>query len=500
MKALVSLMLLFVINQAFAQNEYKPDWESLATHKAAPEWFQDAKLGIYFHWGPYSVPAFDNEWYPRNMFMKGNKVYNHHLATYGDPKEFGYDKFVPMFKAEKFNPEEWAELFYNAGARFAGPVAMHSDGFAMWHSKVSPWNVKDKGPQRDIMGEIFSELKKRKIKTIATFHHARYGQRNADTPENWGTEDWRSGYNSHYPYHPDLPTSSTDPELSLLYGNFESMDDFHDFWLNTVNEVVDGYSPDIIWYDAWLNMIPEKYRQEMAANFFNSGIKNNKEVVICHKQNDMPMSLSVLDFEQGGRRETHPMPWMTDITLSHGSWCYTEGLEYKDAALVLRNMVDVWSKNGIVLLNISPRADGVIPDEQKKVLLEIGQWLETYGESVYETRPYFVHGYGNANTGDGSHGGQSAKIKYTKDDVRFTISKDGKNLYVSFLGKPKQGERIRINPLGIHQYHPTSPIKRVTLLGSDTEVKWEATTSTFYITMPNVEMNDLVTVFKFELE
>lgn len=486
---------VFINGQILAQDKFQPNWESLAKHKTAPEWFQDAKLGIYFHWGPYSVPAFKSEWYPRMMFEKGSQVYNHHMKTYGDPKEFGYEKFIPMFKAEHFDADQWADLFVAAGARFAGPVALHHDGFAMWDSEVTPWNAKDKGPKRDILGELYESLGKRNLKTIATFHHSRTGQRNANMPENWGT-----GYNSHYPYHPDYPTSSTDPELRVLYGNFETMDAFHDYWLDIVNEVVDKYSPDIIWYDAWLNMIPEDYRMKMAAHFFNSGIKNNKEVVTCHKQNDMPMNCSVLDFEQGGRREIHPMPWMTDITLSLESWSYIEGQTYKNAAMVVRNMIDVWSKNGVVLLNISPKANGSIPQEQQSVLHEIGNWLQQHGEAVYGTRPYFIHGFGTASAGAGSHGGQSSTVEYTADDIRFTQSKDGKTVYVFFLGKPESGKRTRINKFAIHHYHPTSPIKKVTLLGTDVEAKWEATTSTFYLTMPDVEMNDLATVFKFELE
>ena len=212
------------------------------------------------------------------------------------------------------------------------------------------------------------------------------------------------------------------------------------------------------------------------------------------------MLMSVLDFEQGGRREIHPMPWMTDITLGQSRWMYVEGHKYKDAALEVRNMIDVWSKNGIVLLNVSPRADGIINDEQRVVLNEIGQWLEVHGEAVYGTRPFTIFGYGSSSAPEGNHGGQSAKTIYTADDVRFTLSKDKKNLYAFFLGKPEKGKRIRMKQLGIHRYPTTSPIKRITLMGINTEVDWELTSNNFYLTMPESEMNDIATVFKFELE
>ena len=221
----------------------------------------DAKLGIYFHLGPYSVPAFGSAWYPRNMYIENSKVQKFHEENFGKIGAFDYPDFIPMFTAEHFDPEEWAELFESSGAKFAGPVAQHHDGFALWKSEINPWNAAEMGPERDVLGEPFRSLEKRNMKTIAIFHHARNGQRNVDIQENW-----KDGYNSHYPYHPDLPTATTDPILRKLYGNFESIDEFNQYWRDQVNEVVDNYSPDIIWFDSWLNLIPESYRQEMAAN------------------------------------------------------------------------------------------------------------------------------------------------------------------------------------------------------------------------------------------
>lgn len=475
---------------------FVPTFKSLSKHKAAPEWFADAKLGMYFHWGAYSVPAYGSAWYPHNMYKDVGSVRKHHENTYGSIQEFGYEDFIPMFKAEKFDSEDWAELFKNTGAKFAGPVAQHHDGFAMWNSEVNPWNAADMGPKRDILGEIFKSLNKRGLKTIATFHHARNGQRNADKPELWKT-----AYNSHYVYHPDLPTATTDPKLRKLFGNFETIEEFNQYWLDQVNEVVDKYHPDIIWYDSWLNLIPKDKIMEMAAHHFNTGLKNNKEVMLAHKQDDMPLDYSVMDYEQGGRRDIYPLPWMTDITLGESRWMYVEGHKYKPASLVIRNMIDVWSKNGIVLLNVSPRADGVINQEQRVILKQIGDWLRVHGEAVYGTRTHTIFGYGNASTGQGHNEGQSATVKYTADDVRFTIAKDKKAMYVFFLGEPKAGKKIAMRSIGgYHRNIPPSSIKNVTLLGSNTKVDWEVTTDSFYLTMPEVEFNSMATVFKFELE
>ena len=494
--ALISLLLASCTTQTKKQEEevitpYEENWESMAAHDAAPEWFADAKFGIYFHWGVYSVPAYYSEWYPYFMYRE-NKVKEHHIATYGPLEKFNYHDFVPMFKGEQFNAEEWAQLFKDAGAKFAGPCSQHHDGFAMWDSEVNPWNSADKGPHKDITGEMAKAVKAHNMKFISTFHHARNLQRHGGDPEKFDT------YHSHFAHVPGTATASTDPEIAKMYGNIPA-DEFNEYWFAQLKEVIDQYSPDIIWFDVWLRMIPLEYRQKFAAYYLNEAKKKNQDVVIAYKQAALPKSVGVLDIEQGGKRDMSESVWLTDITLSNQSWSYVEGQTYKTPEMVVRNMVDVWSKNGVVLLNISPTADGVINLEQRDILKRIGQWMSKYSEAVYKTRPFTIKGFGNAKSEDGNHGGQSAKVKYTAKDARFLQSKDGKYVYLFILGKPKAGSVISTKELGMHKYYPEAGIKKITLMGSEVECEWGFGDINFELTVPDAEMDDIANVFRMEL-
>ncbi|WP_282122147.1 alpha-L-fucosidase [Algibacter mikhailovii] len=426
--------------------KYEPNWESLSKHNAEAEWLKDAKLGIYFHWGPYSVPAFGNEWYPRNMYLSDSKPNKHHINTYGRPEKFGYHDFVPMFTADHFDAENWAELFELAGAKFAGPVAEHHDGFSMWDSEVTPWNAMDKGPKKDVLGDLFKALEKRNLKTIATFHHARNLQRYKDSWENEIKDSIhrRSFRSSHYPYLPEFQEIFDDPEYRLLYGSVPEDEWNEKIWLGKLKEVIDKYKPDIIWFDSWLDQIPETYRKQFSAYYLNAAEDWDKEVVIVRKQNDLPLEISINDHEKSREPKALKELWMTDDTFSTGSWCYTDDLVIKPTDKVLHALIDAVSKNGILLLNISPMSNGIIPDNQRKGLLELGKWLKINGEAIYNTRPWINAAEGP--TAEPSGGFKDHKkflgIEYTSKDIRYTVSKDGKTVYAMTLGIPENNEEI----------------------------------------------------------
>jgi alpha-L-fucosidase len=473
--------------------KYEPNWESLAQHEAAPQWFQDAKFGIYFHWGVYTVPAYGSEWYPRWMHFEGNDIYEHHLATYGHPSEFGYHDFVPMFKAENFNADEWAELFLKAGARFAGPVAEHHDGFSIWDSKATPWNAKEMGPKRDITGELSEAIKDRDMKFICTFHHAKQLQRHDSIPVDSNDAGYRL---SHFPFFEGMPPSSDDEKLKYLYGNMPEAQWLEEIWLAKLKEVIDQYHPDIMWFDYVLDEIPEPIRQEYCAYYLNEAAKQDKEVVIVRKQDDLPLELSVDDLEKSRKNKIGAEPWMTDETVSKGSWCYTENLEIKESKDVLHVLIDIVSKNGVLLLNISPKADGTIPDVQKNVLLDIGEWLDKYGEAIYETRPWYTFGEGPTKEPEGhfKFHQQFLKIKYSCADIRYTSK--GEDIYACFLGTPEPGKEVMLKSFATEEAGEELSVRKVYLLGSEEELTWELTEAGLSVRIPGSGLDEMAVVLK----
>ena len=432
---LSACILLSILTQA--QKKFEPTFSSLERSNPVPEWFKDAKFGIYFHWGVYSVPAYANEWYPRNMFINGSNENKHHISVYGDPAEWPYHNFIrgakdkkgnfvqfsPKLKSQggKFDPKEWAQLFYDAGAKFAGPVAEHHDGYSMWASKVNPWNAKAMGPQLDLVGLLTNAIRKKNMKVILSMHHAFN----------------ITGYYSAVP-----PTD--DPKQQILYGQ-QGKEKNEALWLSKHKEIIDAYKPDIIWQDFNLHKISEPVLLGFLSYYYNKAAEWKKDVVATYKDGLNP-KCAVLDYERGGPTDITDNYWLTDDAISSSSWCYTEGLKYYSKKQILHGFLDRISKNGNLLLNISPRADGTIPDDQKDILLSMGAWLKKYGEAVYKTRAWEKYGEGPTKMG-AAHGVFQAPSEGTSKDVRFTRSKDNTTLYAILLGWDKDEKEILLTSL-----------------------------------------------------
>jgi len=475
----LSCILTSHILAQYKTKAYEPTWESLITHPV-PEWFMDAKFGIYFHWGIYSVPAYENEWYPRLMYIdevhprKQTNFFQYHRETWGPQEEFGYKDFIPMFRAEKFNADEWVDLFVQSGAKYVGPVAEHHDGFAMWDSKLTDWDAADMGPKQDIVGEIAEAAKKKGLKFLTSFHHA---------------------YNWKY-YEPAFKYDAKDPRYAGLYGTPHApgtpeSKEFLEDWLGKIIEVIDNYQPDYIWFDfGWKEPTFEPYKREFLAYYYNKAEEWGKDVVVSYKHDHLPHGAGVLDLERGRLDSLRKDTWITDTAIGKKSWSYITNPEYKSVNTMVDNLIDRVSKNGNTLLNIAPRPDGTIPQEQKERLLGIGQWLKVNGEAIYGTRHWFKYGEGPTQF-EGGYFIDRKELVYTSQDIRFTTK--GNVIYAIALDWP--GEEIIVESFKVFD---ANKIKSVSLLGVKADLKWEMTQNGLKIKTPKNKPCEHAYSFKIE--
>jgi alpha-L-fucosidase len=440
------------------QPKYLATWESLDQYKI-PDWFRDAKFGIFIHWGIYSVPAFQNEWYPRNMYTKDSKEYKHHVETYGPQNKFGYKDFIPLFKAEKFNADRWVALFKMAGAKYVVPVAEHHDGFAMYNSSFSKWNSVQMGPKKDIVGELAIASRKANLHFGVSSHRI----------EHW----WFFGNGRTFDsdvkdttfgdfYGPAVYMDGTKPGEKGIPMAVEYMND----WLLRDVELVNKYHPDLVWFDWWIDQKEmEPYRKTFAAYYYNQAIVWKKGVVINYKHEAYPGHTAVLDLERGKLPGIRQEAWQTDDAIGNNSWGFTNDNTFKSARYVITNLIDIVSKNGNLLLNIGPRSDGTITDEETNVLLETGKWLAVNGEAIFGTRPWKMYGEGPTESASGEF---KAQAPYTSKDLRFTTK--GDTLYAVTLALPAPGEEIHIRSLATKNNN--GKIENIEIIGSDKKLKW----------------------------
>lgn len=443
---------LAAIRKSILHGAFSPQWESLET-VGVPRWYEDAKFGIFIHWGPYAVPAFENEWYPRNMYLKGQRAYDHHQKTYGPHTAFGYKDFIPMFRAERFDPDAWVSLFKRSGAKFVVPVAEHHDGFAMYDTDLSPWCAAKMGPKRDVVGELSRAARNQGLTFGASSHRI----------EHWWFFNGGQAFDSDVKagQHADLYGPAA-PEHSPPSKEF--MED----WLVRCCEIVDKYQPQLFWFDWWIEQPAMKHiLREFAAYYYNRGLAWGKGVAINYKHDAYTPRSAVLDLERGQLADIRPLFWQNDTSVAKNSWCYTEGNTYKTPTSIIGDLVDVVSKNGALLLNIGPKADGTIPDEDARILIEIGRWLDVNGDAIYGTRPWKVFGEGPTRVPEGGFT-DTLRTDFTERDFRFT-ARGRDTLYVIGFGST---DAVLVRSLSTDLRLLTRRISRVTLLGSDAAIQW----------------------------
>jgi len=498
-------MNLTVVAQVQTQ-EYEANWESLRKHQV-PQWAEDAKFGIYAHWGVYTQTG-DWDYKLRNwgnyyicgyrgFYSTNTQSEQHQLfeQNVGRIEEgIGYKDLAKTFTASNFDASYWADLIEKSGAKYAGMCAVHHDGYCMWDSEVTDLCAGKTGPKKDVNGEFFKELKKRGIKTIASFHHGRTIKHFSEIEKELLAE-------------PDYKNADLlNPEYHNYYWFMGGVERFTANRKKLTVEFIDKYSPDVLWFDGGGG----KYdTEEILAHFFNDGIQHNKEVCV-HNKGNFGKNFGVYSYENGAKRPSYvDWPWEDDTPSAMGwcDWQWDKNMEYKKAEDVIRRLCDLVARNGGLLLSMNPRPDGTFDKEQEELLLGIGKWLEQNGEAIYGSRPWKIIGEGHledlfmteTNPVDGrvSRAIQPNTQLFNHEDVRFT-TKDNV-LYASILGIAPE-KKVHIKSLkSTFEISSGDEISRIELLGHG-KVKFTRDREGLHIDLPKKLPNQVAPVFKIKVK
>jgi alpha-L-fucosidase len=519
--------------------KFQPTWESLKQYQC-PEWFRDAKFGIWAHWGPQCEPE-DGDWYARGMYQAGSGQYKFHTNHYGSPAQFGFKDVINEWKAENWDPEKLMALYKRAGAQYFFALANHHDNFDNWDSRYQPWNSVNVGPKKDLIGGWAKAARKNGLRFGVSVHaaHAWIWYEPAQDYDGKltkadGQGQWWDGLDPQDLYAQNHARSrdSNNPRAihsQWNWGNGASLPDqaYCDKFYNRTVDLINKYHPDLIYFDdTALPLWPvSDAGLKIAAHFYNSNIKWHGEqddgVLFGKILNAGQRKCMAWDIERGSSNEIEPQPWQTDTCL--GNWHYDRGLYnrngYKSAKTVIQTLADVVSKNGNLLLNVPVRGDGTIDEKELKVVEGIAAWMDVNRECIFGTRPWKVFGEGPASGGAAlsAQGFNEGKGKpFTAQDVRFTSK--GDTLYAIVLGWPTNG--VSIKSLGKSARLLDQPIRKIELLDGgqkksrqpvehlatllmqhdrSEKLKWTQTDGALVIRQPKNQPGDIAIVFKISL-
>lgn len=469
------------IDAVVAKGPFHADWGSLSEYEV-PSWFKKAKFGIFVHWGLYSVPAFHDEWYSRKMYIQGTPEYEHHIKTYGAHKDFGYKDFIPLFTADKFDAQEWVEVFKRAGAKYVIPVAEHHDGFQMYKSRISRFHAARMGPKKDIIGSLKKALEGEGLVFGTSSHRAEH-QWFMGNGKDFDSDIKEPLFCGDFYW----PSDQAQPDQMDIRSGPYPTEEYLEDWLLRTCELIHNYHPRLLYFDWWVQH--EAYKTVFAkamAYYYNTGVEYGFPTGVCYKQDACAFGSGIVDMERGKFAKAKPYYWQTDTAIARNSWCYTTDLDYKDSYEIICYLCDVVSKNGNLLLNVGPRADGSIPDKDREILADIGQWLAVNGEAVYGSRCFRFAQEGPAEEAEGQFS-DGSKTVYISQDFRFTAAHG--NIYAICMKYPADG-RITIRSL-YKEKNLNKPvfhgiIDSVSVLGYEEEVVWRQDDEGLHFTTKNV--------------
>jgi alpha-L-fucosidase len=513
-----------------ADGPFQPDWQSLAQYQV-PDWFRDAKFGIWAHWGPQCQPE-RGDWYARGMYQEGTDQYKYHIQKYGHPSKFGFKDVINEWKAENWDPNELVGLYKRAGAKYFMALANHHDNFDLYDSKYQSWNSTKLGPKKDLVGGWAKAAKEHGIPFGVTVHASHpwtwyeVAQRSdkagpyAGVPYDGnitradGAGKWWDGYDPQELYaqnHALSQDSLDDSSMSRHWdwGNGASVPNtaYTEKFLNRTIELIDKYGPELIYFDdSVLPLWPiSDVGLKIAAHMYNISIKKHGKLhaALFAKVLDVEQRKCMIwDIERGQSNQIEPLPWQTDTCI--GGWHYDRRIydnkTYKSAKTVIHTLADVISKNGNLLLNIPIRGDGTIDSEERAVVEEVAAWMHVHSEAIYGTRPWKTFGEGPAMESAApinAQGFNEGKGKpFTADDIRFTTK--GKTLYAIAMGWPgEKGSLIKTLANSSPQL-AGQKVSAVSLLGSHSKLNWQQTNEGLKIETPAQQPENKAIVFKIE--
>lgn len=511
-------------NEAMAKGKFEPTWESLQQYKV-PEWFRNAKFGIWAHWGPQCQPG-QGDWYARWMYKEGSKQYQWHVEHYGHPSKAGFKEVINSWKAEKWDPESLVALYKRAGAQYFFAMANHHDNLDMWNSKYQPWNTVNVGPKQDILAEWARAARKNNLPLGLSVHAAHawswleVSQQSDKAGEFAGVPydgkltkadgkgTWWEGLDPQDLYVQNHPLSEGSEDINKIHSQWDwsngvtvPSQEYCEKFYNRTIDMINQYKPDLLYFDdTALPLYPvSDAGLKIAAHFYNSNMAQHKgklESVLFGKVlTDEQKKCMVWDVERGAPDMIQELPWQTCSCI--GDWHYNnsvyENNRYKSAKDVIHMLVDVVSKNGNLLLNIPVRGDGTIDEKEIAVVEGIAAWMDINKESIFDTRPWKVFGEGPAAEAKNpirAQGFNEGRIKFTAKDVRF--NQNGNILYVTLMGAPEEAVTIR----NLSSSAGAKRIKKIELLGSKEKVSWSQNDDYLRIEKPGSIPNPIAVVYK----